>query len=95
MQIVAAVQLGDRNEVAAVELGAMQCERVDLRRLIDAPSQAVARSAVAVKPSGDDVSVPRSPLALNAEQLSASVEDEVVTEVQQGFRTPIPNFTAW
>jgi hypothetical protein len=68
----------ERQVVAAIEVGAIGCERVDLARLVrptDEPASAPARGAAA---HDHDVAVAACPLALDAHESIDEVEDQVV-----------------
>src|SRR5581483_487418 len=72
-------ELVHREEVAAVELGTVSDQRVDLARRIRAPHETGRRSTRGVTAHDDDISFARGPLALNTDELIVDAEDEVTT----------------
>ena len=68
----------DGNEVAGVEVRAVRGEGVDLLGGVPARSKTLARAPARSAAQENDVTRPRSPLALHPEQPLTKVQDEVV-----------------
>jgi len=70
-------------EERAVELGAVNCEVVDLLGCVAPRDHPVSRSSIRVEPCYDDISAHGRPLALDPKQSRAKIEDQVVPFVVQ------------
>jgi hypothetical protein len=70
--------MGHRQEEAAIQLQAVEGERVDFSRRVETPYQPVSVAPCPAAPSNEHVSVSRSPLALHAYEPTIQVEDHVV-----------------
>jgi hypothetical protein len=68
----------ERQVVARVELVAIDRERVHALPRVKLSTKPVCRAAVPITPNDDYVPVPTCPLALNAREYGADLEDEVV-----------------
>src|SRR3954453_2485480 len=67
------------NEVTTIELGAVRSQRVELTGDIWTPDEPTPRTATRVRANHNNVSLEWRPLALNAKQGRARVEDQVVS----------------
>jgi hypothetical protein len=76
----------ERQEVAATHLGAVGGESVDLVLGVKPPQEPVGIPATAITPDLDDIAAPHRPFALNANELRAQVEDQVIGLVAGGLR---------
>ena len=84
VELRSAFELLDRKKEAAIELGAVSSERVNLRGRVKAPTQSFASSSGRVAAHDDDVVVPRGPLALNANQSIRPKDHVVASALRKG-----------
>jgi hypothetical protein len=94
LDLLAAVQVADWNEEAAIEVSAVDGERVYFLRVVVAPAEALSRSPVGLEGADDDVAQPPTPLALDANQPVACVEGEVVPHVADRLQRSMPSLIA-
>jgi hypothetical protein len=71
----------DGNEVASVEIAAVDAERIDLGRAVGPDHVAAGRVTGAPDTRRDHVALKRAPLALHAENPGPEVEGEVIAPV--------------
>jgi hypothetical protein len=67
----------ERQEITAIDFGTVGSEGVDLTFGIRPPNEAVPIPSVGTAPDDDDVAVPPSPFALDANEAIDQAEDEV------------------
>ena len=79
------------DEEAAIELHAIDADRINLIRRVGALQQAVASPTARGAAHMDDVGLEGRPLALDPDELRIEIEDEVVPPPSpNGKYTPIP-----
>jgi hypothetical protein len=70
-------QIIEGDEVAALVVGTVGCERIDFSGGIDPSPNTLARSSARVAANEDGIANPRRPLALDAQEILAEKEDHV------------------
>ena len=72
------VESRGRNEEATVKPGTVGGDRIGLARGVRTPAEPVASATIRVAPDNDRLAIDGSPLALNAKECCARLEDQVV-----------------
>jgi hypothetical protein len=75
-----------RQEVALLDVRAVQRERVELSRVVALVPQPLRAAATRIEPSRHDISTPSRPLALDTQECGPEIEDQIVTLVVERTR---------
>jgi hypothetical protein len=81
-----------RQEVALLDVGAVEGERIELARAVPLIPQALGAASARVEASRDHVSDPPRPFALDAEQGRPQIENQVVALIVEWSRHTEPEF---